>query len=79
MTVMEDVPTKGVKALFVVLRMSVCLALVLLAAAFITEWKLFDSTLMLGLFAWACVGVVLSIFGFAILRLIESPSSHNNR
>jgi len=77
MSVMQELPTKSQKIVFVVMQMSACVVCVLLAALFITEGQLFASTLMQGFFAWTCVVMLMSIFIFVLLQY--RPSSSQNK
>jgi hypothetical protein len=69
MTVMENVTTKKSMILVAVMKKSTSIAAVLLFAAFITKGALFDSTLVRGIFAWACLIAAISLIVFILDHL----------
>lgn len=75
MSVMQELPTRSQKVVFVIMQTSACVVSVLLAALFMTGGDLFNSTIMQGFFAWACVVMVISIFVFVLQQY--GPSSRN--
>lgn len=69
MTVMENMTTKKDKILVIVMKKSSGIAAVLLFAAFITKGAVFNSTLVRGVFAWACLIAAISLIVFILDRL----------
>lgn len=78
MLVMENIPSKTGKVLYVVMQGSACITSVLLVAAFITAGDVFNNTLMVGFFSWSSVVLLLTLPTFVILQHIKPSSTKNN-